>query len=580
MTDAATEPVQRAETTVSGVDEGHPACCALQRSASWLLALTGLAVFVFAVVAISSGGRIDVIDGQTRYQVARSIVEHGDSVVRDADTWFAVFPGRNGDRYSNYRFPHTLVAAASILVADATGPTREVRRQFFFSLSGAVLCGLIAALYADWFRRAGHGRLASILWAAGGIFCTPLWYYGTTAYDDVLGTLVVLTAIYAAARLANWEKVRGRVADESSDPAANKAKKSFYRGAALVGLLMGLAFNCKPPLVLLMPAVIALLWRSNLASNERRQRARVVCFYAALGVIVYELYDLWKFPPSTWAGVAEARGEYVALWPGNPLAGLLSLLISPGVGALWYWPAIVLALYGLTISYRRQRQFSLTVGLSSAAFLVFIGTIRFFSGEPSWGPRYLTPVFGLLWLFVPVSVACVQRWKAATLLAVSLAVQVLGLTLEPMRFFTGDNVVAAEAFLTNPWTYFRFDRSQLLARPSQLWDVLTYDGPPATSFTPAKAPTLPLIIYVKTDKRFEARDYQVLSSLRPWWVTYRGLPLDQRPIDLRRALEFLLLAGGAGLVLTSLSFWPFRRVRPGWSSETVTPSGWTSQVAR
>ncbi|HET6880546.1 MAG TPA: hypothetical protein VFI31_10350, partial [Pirellulales bacterium] len=165
---------------------------------SSLLSLTGLGLYVFAVVALSSAGRIDVIDGQTRYQVARSIVEHGDSVVRDADTWFAVFPGRNGDRYSNYRFPHTFVAVAAILAADASGPVQEIRRQFFFALSGALLCGAIAVLYACWFRRAGHSRLASLTWAAGGVFCTPIWYYGTTAYDEVLGTLVVLAAIYAA----------------------------------------------------------------------------------------------------------------------------------------------------------------------------------------------------------------------------------------------------------------------------------------------------------------------------------------------------------------------------------------------
>jgi hypothetical protein len=107
--------------------------------------------------------------------------------------------------------------------------------------------------------------------------------------------------------------------------------------------------------------------------------------------------------------------------------------------------------------------------------------------------------------------------------------------------------------LKNPWTYFRLDRSQLLARPRQIWEVLAYDGPAPAAFTQAKAPTLPLIIYVKTDKRFEAHDYQVLSSLRPWWITYRRLPIDQRPIDLSAALEILLLTGGTGLAVLSVA---------------------------
>jgi 4-amino-4-deoxy-L-arabinose transferase-like glycosyltransferase len=478
------------------------------------------------------------------------------------------------------------VAAAAVLVSDATGPTSEIRRQFFFSLSGAVLCALLAALFADWFRRFGHGSRSSILWAAGGIFCTPIWYYGTTAYDDVLGTLVVLTAIYAAYSLKQGGSMRS---------------------AVVSGLLMGLAFNCKPPLVLFLPAAIAAFWRPELPAKERWLHARVAFFCAALGVIVYELYDLWKFPPSTWAAVAEARGEYVAMWPGNPLAGLLSLLFSPGMGAIWYWPAVLLALYGLVACCTRrsarvsvpvasieegtsdqvalwgadsQRRFALMVGLSSLAFLGFISTIRFFSGEPAWGPRYLTPVFGLLWLFVPAAAARVSWPKTAALLIASFAIQVLGLTLEPMRFFTGDNVVAAEAFLKNPWTYFRFDRSQLLARPQQIWDVLTYDGPPPQTFTPAKAPTLPLIIYVKTKEQFVARDYQVLSSMRPWWLTYRHLLPDQRPIDLDAALELLLSVGSIGLAVLMFSFVPLRRARCLTTSECPAPGGWPSQAVR
>lgn len=522
---------------------------------AWLSALAGLGIFVFAVVALSSAGRIDVIDGQTRYQVARSLVEHGDSIVRADDTWFAVFPGRNGNRYSNYRFPHTFVAAAAILLSDATGPVREVRRQFFFALSGAVLCGLLAVLYAGWFRRAGSGRVASLAWAVGGIFCTPLWYYGTTAYDDVLGTLVVLAAIYTAHSLSLRERARVK-ACSAAPSVPNK-----YGAALASGLLLGLAFNCKPPLVLFLPAVVATLWHADMPAAERWLQARVAFFCAALGVIVYELYDLWKFPPSTWAAVAEARGEYVALWPGNPLAGFLSLLFSPGMGAIWYWPAILLALFGLVLCARQvapanspyQRRFAILVGLSSLAFLAFIATIRFFSGEPAWGPRYLTPVFGVLWLFLPLAAARVRWPKTAVLLTASFAIQLLGLTVEPMRFFTGDNVVAAEAFLKDPWTYFRPDRSQLLARPRQIWDVLAYNGPAPAEFTPAKAPTLPLIIYVETQKKFIAHSYAVLSALRPWWITYRRLPLEQRPIDLSAALEFLLLTGGAGLAILSVT---------------------------
>ncbi|HEV3339510.1 MAG TPA: hypothetical protein VG125_04115 [Pirellulales bacterium] len=535
----------------------------MMRRLAWGSALAGLALVVFAVVALSSSGRIDVVDGYTRYEVGRSLVEHRDSIVRNADAWFYVFPGRNGDKYTQYRFPQSLVAAAAICTSDATGPVQEGRRQFFFVLSNAVICALTACLYACWFRRLGRGVAAAIGWAAAGIFCTPTWFYSATAFDDVLGTLVVLAALYASLAL----------------------RERWRLGAVVGGLLLGLAFNCKPPLALLMPAVVGALWRQDRSADERWLPARMVFFCTAIGVIGYGIYDLWKFPPSTWAGLAEARSDYVPLWPSVPLAGVLSLLISPGMGAIWYWPALIVAVLGLRaccpprataagsptttsdeagsqlvsapaeppgLAFTTSRHFALMVGLSCLAFLAFIGSIRFFSGEPAWGPRYLTPVFGVLWVFVPLGAARLG-WKATVLLAASLLIQVAGLTIEPMRFFAGGNVEAAEGFLKNPWTYFRFDRSQLLARPQQLWEVLSYDGPPAPAFTPAKSPTLPLIIYVKTEKRMEARDYQVLSTLRPWWCGYRYLPDAERPVNLHQTLRGLLFAGGAGLAILALS---------------------------
>src|SRR6476646_11869457 len=101
---------------------------------SWLLALAGQFVFVFAILALSGPGRIDIVDGQTRYEVARSLVEHNDSAIRDKEVWFTVYEGRDGARYSEYRFPQSGAGVVAIWVADATGAVSEVRRQFFFSL--------------------------------------------------------------------------------------------------------------------------------------------------------------------------------------------------------------------------------------------------------------------------------------------------------------------------------------------------------------------------------------------------------------------------------------------------------------
>src|SRR6476620_3240536 len=100
----------------------------------WPVALLGLFLTVFAVLALSGPGRIDIIDGQARYEVARSLVEHGDTIIRDSNVWYPVLPGREGNLSTPYRIPHSLLGVPAIWLADATGPVSEGRRHFFFAL--------------------------------------------------------------------------------------------------------------------------------------------------------------------------------------------------------------------------------------------------------------------------------------------------------------------------------------------------------------------------------------------------------------------------------------------------------------
>ena len=133
----------------------------------WGIAQSGLFLTVFALVGLSGPGRIDIVDGQTRYEVARSIVDYGDLVIRDPNVWFVVFPGRGGKRYTKYRLAQSAVAIPAILIADATGPIQETRRHFFFTLTSGIcqcrfgrnLCGAFSktsSLPAD-STSLGHG---------------------------------------------------------------------------------------------------------------------------------------------------------------------------------------------------------------------------------------------------------------------------------------------------------------------------------------------------------------------------------------------------------------------------------------
>src|SRR5689334_20259349 len=84
---------------------------------AWPTALAGLSLVVFAVVALTGPGRIDIEDGQTRFEAGRSLVEHGDPAIRDPRVVWHPFPGRGGLTYTYYRFPQEVIAAGCILLA-------------------------------------------------------------------------------------------------------------------------------------------------------------------------------------------------------------------------------------------------------------------------------------------------------------------------------------------------------------------------------------------------------------------------------------------------------------------------------
>jgi hypothetical protein len=495
----------------------------------WLLALVGQFLFVFSIVALSGPGRIDIADGLTRYEAARSLVEHGDWEIRDEAINFMVFEGRGGRRYTNYRFPQSLLGAGAIAAADLGATPNEPRRYFFYSLLGAVACAGLAVAYSLWFRSLGHAPRAALVWGAAGVFCTPAWYYGTTTFDDVFGSLAVVMAVVVA--------FFGR-----------RTWPSLAAGVA--GLLVGLAFNCKQPLGLF--ALVAMAASLKRGPISRRQRESIVCLAAgvAAGVAAYLAYDWHKFPPGCMADNAKAVESYLPSWPGEPLPALLALVFSPGIGVFWYWPPVVMGFVGLKAWNRRNTRLCAAVVASGLVYFGFIATLSFFGGEPAWGPRYLTPLFALLWLFVPAGAVLMNRKLVAGLLSAGALVQFLGLTVEVQRLYLERPFAPAYMFEA-PLLYFHPSASHLLQRPREIWEILWLDERRIESFTPAARPLFP----VTDNPRFYHSDmlvYRVLNSFRPWWISQRYLPVGQRVADLDRTVLLFALLAAAGLAMTSL----------------------------
>jgi hypothetical protein len=492
----------------------------------WGLVVAGQFVAVFATLALSGPGRIDIVDGQTRYEVARSLVEHGDSIIRDPDVRYTVFPGRDGRLYTPYRFPQTGAGVVAIVLADHTGPVSEGRRHFAFALTSAFAGALLAVIYTLWFRSAGMGCLPAVAWGSAGIFCTPNWFYATSTFDDILGTAAVVGAF-----------------------ALGGASRRGWLWAPAAGLALGLAFNCKQPLGLFVLPVLAVAYDGKAPLSRQWARLGTILAGLAAGVIAYKAYDYYKYPPEALLTYADAWADRGPLWNTNPLPALLSLSVSVGAGAFWYCPTWPLTLRGLAAEYRHDRRVSLAALAASAGFVLFLSFVAYYKGDPAWGPRYLTPMLALWWLWAPAGAARLGRRLTVLLLSLGAAVQLLGLSVDPQRLHLERGLPCA-AYSQPGWLHFKPAYSHLLNRPREIGEILAAGHGRAGAYTPAPSPTF-ATPGISSRIQEAVWDYHVFASLRPWWVQQYLSP-EERPVDLSRTVLFLLTAASGGLALMLL----------------------------
>jgi hypothetical protein len=486
----------------------------------WPMTLTGLFLGTFSLLALSGPGRIDIIDGQTRYEVARSLVEHGDVRIRDPNVWYPVGPGRDRFLYTNYRLPHSLLGVPAIWMADASGPVSETRRHFFFSLINAFAGASCVVAYAVWFFRSGRSPGLSVGWAALGLVATPLWYYSASTFDDALGTAFVLWALLAAHLSAD----RGSLG-----------------WAAVAGAAIGTAINCKQPLGIFLLPVMALAW----IGARRNSRLTLIIAGAALGGLTYLAYEWYKFPP----GTVWLPNKYAPpVWHSAIFAAAVVLLVSPAAGVLWYCPAIVLACAGHA---RSDRRLAMPLLIACAGFFLFICCLGFFKGDIGWGPRYLTPVIAAMWLFAPAGAIRLGRSRTAILLGLSVLVQLLSLAHDPHRLYVRNHYQPI-INIAYPWQHFDIHCSHLFYRPIEIVETLTSDAKPER-FSPAPSPTyaMPPPDTLISEPGALTK-YRLFQALRPWWACEFYLPSDERPVDLIAMLVGTVALGGVGLALVAV----------------------------
>ena len=490
----------------------------------------GIFLLVTAVYALAGPGRIDIIDGQYRFEVARNLMEHGSLRVDDPFLAGSV-PGIAGGAYSPYGVSGSIVSLPLLMLADVAGPAPIDRQQFFFSFTSAVFGAATASVLFLFYSTLGVAPRAALLWTMVAAFATLAFPASTSVFDQAQHALFVITACYLAHLSARRDSIALAAAG----------------GAALAVLV-----NFQETYALLFPAIgLATLGPQGASAGQRRsfERYLVFMFVGGLGLLVWAGLNDFRFGGLFTSG----KGGNHPFPFDNPVIGLSGLLVSPGKSLFLYSPVTVLGLLGLKRLVRDEPRLGQAVAAACCVHLALISTLSFYGGDWCWGPRYFVAILPLVALGTPfVTFDRRSGLAAGALVVLGLAVQLLGISLDPHRFFYERSL---PDFFWAADRSFYFRHSALLARPGELLTTLA-EGVPheADQFRPGPYPArLTYAVFgpgqnTPLPARLWVRRYAVFWLPRPWPLWMRTIAAPRRPVDMTATIGVLSAVGLAGAI--------------------------------
>jgi hypothetical protein len=520
------------------------------QSSKWWTAV-GLFLFVLGLYVLSSPGRIDLIDGQVRFDVAYNWLETGHPRLGDpwVGPWMGV-RGRDGFVYSYYGAPASVFAMPLVWLGGTRELTQLEQSRFLFSMTSPIFGALTALMLFLFYLELEIPLKQALAWTMVSTFATLMWPASNSSFDNAQHAFFALTGMYFGYL---------------------SAKTGSKILAGLGGLLAGVLILYQSYFLLIIPglAISTIRWKPTLQQSTRistlavfsrfvskivqiirsalrdpgearESSLRFLCFLLAISVdlVLYFAYNNLRF--GSYFDDGKLRAELHRAYPlfGNPFAGILTLLVSPGKSIFLYSPPIILGILGMWNLRRRRPGIAFGVFASSVVLVAFISCISFAAGDWCWGPRYLVVLLPLWALGFPfLAEANLRQNLLHAIIGLGLLIQVLGLSVEHQRFFF-ENGFNDYFWAEDPWIYFK--HSGLFARIGETMSL--HEGPPPTAvmFNSLKIPdwvTYTALGPPRSVPRRLApqwiRNFKIYFLPRPWpfWMVWIKPAL--RPINLQ-----------------------------------------------
>jgi hypothetical protein len=364
-----------------------------------------LFVFFFLINIISSGGHLDWWDGTEAFLVTESMVLKNtaklDPFVPSVkelgfNVNYTVYANNAMQSRSNANLSNTTlepVYTVRSLLLSAVGVPFYLS-GLLMNISPFLTIGLLVntlilsltSLSIFCISTEVH-QSRKIAFVLGLIFsvCSFVWPYINSFWVQPLQALILSSSLLFILKVQHYDK------SYLCSYTVKYGRKRFYF-SALSGFLLGLSVFAHPISLIFIPAFLVYTF-------FRVMRHDIKNFLLLVSLIALMLFFVGLVNYARFGSLTDfGYGYFSSLAAHDGWRGLIGLLVSPGVGLIFFFPIAVLLPLGAKYMYKDNRALFFLCMYIIIANWIYIGTLSYgaepssWSGGIAWGPRYLIPV--------------------------------------------------------------------------------------------------------------------------------------------------------------------------------------------
>lgn len=391
-----------------------------------LIFLLFLFLFIF-----SASGWVDSIDGMQAVTLARNIAYYGKITMPEPEinTGMFLIKGVDGNMYSPIGLGWVLLHLPIAYIAKFVYLKSNITPSIYFPLANDYLITFLSSFINPLF---GFGLL---------LILKKLYYYFNKNHTIawLCSLIIVFTTNLFTLSKHSFAHVPSIFFISLSLLIIHQyiEQKKTYK-LLLSGFFLAFGFIVYNMSVLIVPVTFILTYllrlfitTKNIGITIRKIQALFKeIFFFLLGtipiLILFFVYNYIRFNNIFDTGYSGSAGDFI--YNGILIEGIYGLWLSSGKSVILYSP-IILVSFIYAIKMWKKQFFSFFFIVLSIILTLFYGSLIFWNGELSYGPRYLSVLIPIGGIVIAQNWKQINKFLLVAICVIGLYIQVVGITI-------------------------------------------------------------------------------------------------------------------------------------------------------